>query len=250
MNLVPTLIRNVPGVAFYFGTLQHLTYLSLVGHQRGLPILENFWDPRRQQLTMTGNIVMGATARTIAGFILMPATLLKVRYESSFYSIKYGSLPSAIGQIWHTEGVAGFFRGFGSTALRDAPHAGIYLLFYQNLKPVFSGLRQEIAHQYTEVKILDKVIMIDRMAAGLAAGLLATAITQPVDVVKTRIQVSGTTEGHRAEFRQYRSFIQAVTKIVREEGLASLLNGIVPRILRKSLSSAITWTIYEELSNV
>lgn len=37
------------------------------------------------------------------------------------------------------EGLRGLFRGFGATALRDAPYAGLYVLFYEHSKAMLSG---------------------------------------------------------------------------------------------------------------
>lgn len=121
----------------------------------------------------------------------------------------------------------GFFRGFGATALRDAPHAGIYLFFYEGLKPLLRPQGGETTST------------AGRLLAGATAGFLATATTQPFDLVKTRIQLAP--ENHRA------SFPQTLAKVVREEGALGLFRGMGPRVLRKSLSSALTWTIYEEL---
>ena len=59
----------------------------------------------------------------------MPVTVLKVRFESSLY--QYRTLPSAAKLMIRNEGVRGFFAGYGATAIRDAPYAGLYVLFYE-----------------------------------------------------------------------------------------------------------------------
>jgi solute carrier family 25 protein 38 len=46
----------------------------------------------------------------------------------------YKSMLDAFTSIFKTAGVRGLFYGFGSTALRDAPFAGLYLLFYEQSK--------------------------------------------------------------------------------------------------------------------
>lgn len=33
----------------------------------------------------------------------------------------------------------GLFVGYGATAMRDAPFAGIYVFFYENLKTIFKN---------------------------------------------------------------------------------------------------------------
>lgn len=216
--LAPTLMRNVPGVAVYFSVLQQIQYLVYVGHQRNWYLADALYDERQKKLSGKGNLVAGALARTFAGTLLMPATVLKVRFESSQY--QYGSLPQAIKTIFKTDGFSGFFRGIGATALRDAPHAGLYLFFYEHLKPII---------------VPDSPV--GKLMSGACSGFMATCITQPFDLVKTRIQLA----------KEPMNFVQTLMGVVKGEGFLALFNGIGPRILRKSLSSAITWTVYEEL---
>ena len=63
---------------------------------------------------------------------------------------------------------------------------------------------------------------------------------QPFDVAKTRIQL---------EPAKYRNLIHALVKVVRDEGFRGYFAGTAPRILRKALSSAITWTLYSLLTD-
>jgi solute carrier family 25 protein 38 len=75
------------------------------------------------------------------------------------------------------------------------------------------------------------------MVGGAVAGALATACTQPFDLAKTRVQLS----------REKTDFVTVLRSVIRNEGVVGLFNGIGPRLVRKSLSQAFTWTVYEEL---
>jgi solute carrier family 25 protein 38 len=175
------------------------------------------------QLSHTANLVTGAIARTAAGFVMMPVTVLKVRYESDYYA--YRSLVGAARDILRTEGPKGLFTGFGATAVRDAPYAGLYVVFYEQFKRNLSGM------------IGAGTTTINFASGALAAGL-ATALTNPFDAVKTRIQL-------RPD--KYRNMLHAVRLMVTEDGVRSLLSGLGLRMGRKALSSALAWTVYEEL---
>lgn len=98
-------------------------------------------DPKRRtalsKLSASGNLVAGAVARTSVGFVLNPITILKARYESSAYS-QYTSLGGAFKSLFASGGVRGLFQGFTATAVRDAPYAGIYVVFYEKCKEVAS----------------------------------------------------------------------------------------------------------------
>lgn len=81
---------NVPGVALYFYSVSELRRLFSTS---AIPYLS---QPTRTysatssgqastmaKLTPAGNIVTGAVARTVIGFILCPVTVVKARFEVS-----------------------------------------------------------------------------------------------------------------------------------------------------------------------
>lgn len=52
--------------------------------------------------------------------------------QSNLYN--YKNVTEALRAIFRTEGMKGLFAGYGSTALRDAPFAGLYVLIYEHGK--------------------------------------------------------------------------------------------------------------------
>lgn len=133
----------------------------------------------------------------------------------------------------------GFFAGFGATAARDAPYAGLYVLFYEQLKKKLSLVYQKvpIAGELSKDMKVSTSASINFGSGVLAAGM-ATALTNPFDAIKTRIQLQP---------RKYRNLIQAGRKVVAEDGFKSLFDGLGLRMGRKAVSSALAWTLYEEL---
>lgn len=186
------------------------------------------------KLSHTANLLTGAVARTAAGFIMMPVTVLKVRYESDYYA--YRSLAGAAKDIVRTEGVRGLFAGFGATAVRDAPYAGLYVAFYEQLKRTFGRLQQTTTLNGTDGTNTSSTTI--NFASGALAAGLATALTNPFDAVKTRIQLQP---------GKYRNMIHALRLMIKEDGGRSLMSGLGLRMGRKALSSALAWTVYEEL---
>lgn len=65
---------------------------------------------------------------------------------------------------------------------------------------------------------------------GGLAGMAATCIVQPMDVVKTRMQLSG--EGGAAV--QHKNFVHALSNIGKHEGLAGLYKGLSAGLLRQA----------------
>lgn len=182
--------------------------------------------------------------RGMVGFLTMPVTVIKTRFESNMYH--YKSLSEAAKDIYKEQhnSIRGFFLGCGSTIVRDAPYAGLYVLMYEQFKvSIGTLLGQQSAVKKNKSKLSDnssdnlKAIAVNSSSAMLAASL-ATIITTPFDTIKTRIQVSP---------QQYTSFRQTFALIVKQEGVLVLFRGAGLRLVRKTLSAGIAWGIYEEL---
>jgi solute carrier family 25 protein 38 len=189
------------------------------------------------KLSNLANLTTGAIARTTAGFVLMPMTVIKVRYESNLYA--YQSILGAGKDIIRTEGLRGFFSGFGATAIRDAPYAGLYVLFYEQLKKRLSRLAHKIpVGEELPVDMKGSTSASINFSSGMLAAGLATTITNPFDAIKTRIQLQPS---------RYRNMLHAVRMMVRNDGFKSLFDGLGLRMGRKAMSSALAWTLYEEL---
>lgn len=202
------------------------------------------------KLSNTGNLLAGSVARTFAGMLLMPLTVIKVRYESNMYS--YSSIASAARDIYTVEGARGFFSGFGATAIRDAPHAGLYVLFYEQSKKQLSRLyggsgdveegiqgggAARLGRSGGGTMGMPTAATIN-FTSGVIAGAGCSVITNPFDAVKTRIQLQP---------GEYRNMFHAIHRMVTREGMRSLLDGLALRMSRKAVSSALAWTVYEEL---
>ncbi|KAK4197059.1 mitochondrial carrier domain-containing protein [Triangularia verruculosa] len=222
---VPSALRTGFGSAIYF------TSLNSIRHRLSSPASANAnnHSSTLPKLSHISNLMSGAVARSFAGFILMPLTVLKVRYESTLYN--YNSLPRAALDIYRHEGARGFFSGFGATAIRDAPYAGLYILFYEQSKKHLSNLYLTSSGSGSGAATIN-------FASAIFSGVVCSAISNPFDAVKTRIQLQP--DG-------YRNMIHATKRMVGEEGFRSLLDGLGLRMGRKAASSALAWTVYEEL---
>lgn len=67
------------------------------------------------------------------------------------------------------------------------------------------------------------------------AGAIASGITCPMDVIKTRLQVEDTHQKDR-----YKNILDAITRIFREEGIRAFGKGMVARILWIAPGTGIT----------
>lgn len=205
-GLTPSLYRTVPGIGMYFCTL-HWMKTSFIN------------DPSFYE-----NMALGFAARAVVGTVMLPITVIKTRYESGCFN--YKTVPQALKNIWKVEGTKGLFSGWTATIARDAPYSGIYYMFYSQQKNMFI----QAYGRNLNAK--------EHFQCGLIAGLLACIVTQPMDVVKTQMQLNST---------RYKGTVHCTATILKESGLAGFTRGILPRLLRKSLISALSWTLFEEI---
>ena len=262
---LPSTLRTGVGSALYFSSLnglrQYVAQSNLLSSS-GLVTTQAVTTPTAARggdaaakyssalpkLSNMANLTTGAMARASVGFIMMPITVIKVRYESNYYA--YSSLWHASTNIFRIEGLRGFFSGYGATAIRDAPYAGLYVLFYEQAKkqlsllaPTASLMADPSSRPLSSMPPTEKTMnagtsaSINSLSSVLAAGL-ATALTNPFDAVKTRIQLRPAEYGNMAH---------AARLMVRKDGLGSLFDGLGLRMARKAMSSALAWTLYEEL---
>jgi len=201
-GLYPSLVRTVPGVGIYFSCMHSMKSNLFHG------------QPSSKQ-----TLFIGASSRAIAVSIMIPITVIKIRCESGRY--EYKSIFGAIRSIRRSEGVRGLMVGLTPTLIRDVPFSGIYLMIYDALK----------------LQTGDKAGGMTKFNCSIAAGILASLLTQPADVVKTRLQLGKENLNARS----------AIHSILVNDGVKGLFRGCLLRTLRRTLMASLAWTVYEQV---
>ncbi|XP_059475701.1 mitochondrial glycine transporter B-like [Neocloeon triangulifer] len=209
-GMTPSLTRTVPGVGLYFSSLHWLK-----GH---------FVEPGKELQPLQA-VTLGVVARTMSGVCMIPITVIKTRYESGVY--EYRGVTAALRVIYKTEGVKGLCCGLVPTLFRDAPFSGLYLLFYTQTK-------KSLPQEWWSTQLAAPL----HFSCGIVAGLLASAVTQPADVVKTKMQLYPD---------KYANILSVMAHIQRKYGVRGYFKGLAPRMLRRTLMAAMAWTVYEHM---
>ncbi|EJU05999.1 mitochondrial carrier [Dacryopinax primogenitus] len=220
-----TLLRNVPGVAVYLYGLQGIRSHMTKMPQFRAPVtaVQNSVTTVLPKLSREGDLFAGAIARVTVGFLLNPFTVVKARFESDLFN--YKTMGEAFRGILRKQGAVGLLSGWTPSAIRDAPYAGIFLLFYEQIK---DSTERAVTRSHKQ----PFPGLIHSFSAATAAAI-ASCITHPFDVVKTKMQL-------RPE--RYTSLTNAIWIVLKEK---TFFNGLALRMSRKVLSSALTWTVYE-----
>ena len=84
------------------------------------------------------------------------------------------------------------------------------------------------------------------------SGTIASILTNPMDVIKTRLQTKNVTPGRKDTILcddvvrvKYTNFKSTAIQIFQHEGLKGFVRGVVPRAMQASMSSALSWVSYE-----
>lgn len=244
---LPSALRTSIGSALYLTCLNKMrTYISVHNHlsKNGMTNNNNNNSTNKTSsllpsLTNSENLITGAVSRGLVGYLTMPITILKVRYESTFY--QYNSIWHATKDILHNEGMIGFFKGFGPTCLRDAPYAGLYMLFYERSKLLIPNFIPKFLISYDNNRRNNYSMTtstIINSSSAIVAASVATTITAPFDTIKTRMQLYP---------KQFKNSIQTMFHIILKERSLNLFSGLSMRLTRKALSAGIAWGIYESM---
>ncbi|ONK62438.1 uncharacterized protein A4U43_C07F3860 [Asparagus officinalis] len=173
-------------------------------------------DIQVQSLASFSSTVLGTTYR-------VPFEVLKQRLQAGMFD----NVGEAAIVTLHQDGMKGFFRGTGATLCRELPFyvlgAGLY---EEAKKAVQKVLRRDLEPWETVV-------------VGAVTGGLASVLTTPFDVIKTRMMTA-------PQGMQITMKMAAIT-ILREEGPLALFRGALPRFFWVAPLGAMNFAGYELL---
>lgn len=146
-----------------------------------------------------------------------------------------------VNQILANDGAAGFWRGIGP-ALVLVVNPVIQYTVFEQLKNIL--IESRTAKLRTRgSKAVSVLRDWDYFLLGALSKLVATALTYPYIVVKSRLQVG------QSQASKYKSSLHGLALILKEEGIRGLYKGIGSKLLQSVLTAAILFAgqrrIYE-----
>jgi len=205
--------------------------------------------------------ITGAISTVCHDMIMTPMDTIKQRLQLGYYDGLYDCARNMV----EKEGVASFYRSFGTTLAMNIPYGMVMVASNESLKKVLSPDGQ--------------FSLSTSLLAGSGAGAIASAATCPLDCIKTRLQVQGVAlQGGKVRVEQvntgvsramhtnssgapgpmcrsgvelpkirYAGAIDAAKDILRTDGYRGLFRGLAPRMLTQMPAVAISWTTYESV---
>lgn len=180
------------------------------------------------------NAVAGAVAGFATVAAMHPLDVVRTRFAvndgRSSSLPTYNNTPHAILTIARLEGLRGLYAGFFPSVLGSSVSWGLYFFFYGRAKERYARNRDE------------KLSPALHLASAAEAGALVSLCTNPIWLVKTRLQLQNPLH----QTHRYSGFYDAFRTILKEEGWTTLYRGIMPSLFLVS-HGAVQFTAYEEL---
>ncbi|KAI8874222.1 mitochondrial carrier [Ramicandelaber brevisporus] len=173
-----------------------------------------------------GKAIMHATAGSMIGIgeiVLLPLDVLKIKRQTNPEQFKGRGLFKIIAD----EGF-GLYRGAGWTAARNAP--GSFALF---------GGAAFVKDRMFGLKDYSSATFFQNFCASIGGAIASITISQPLDVIKTRIQARS--------FDNPESGVNILKNMLRVEGTRSLFKGLTPKLLVVGPKLIFSFTVAQQL---
>ncbi|KAL1936290.1 hypothetical protein VTP01DRAFT_424 [Rhizomucor pusillus] len=188
----------------------------------------------------------GATAGVVSRFATAPLDVVKIRMQLQSHRTafqlrnkspvappaKYTKIVPALKTIFKEEGVRGLYKG---------NLAAEYLYLLYNAVEFYAYREVELA--------IEKSDTHNRLPGstksflgGMVAGSIATAITYPFDLLRTRFALQG---DHN---RQYTGIIQAIRLIYSTEGVRGFYGGLGPTVVQIMPYMGLVFASYDKIA--
>lgn len=199
-GLFPALVAVVPTAIVYMPTYE-MASATLI------PMV-----PERLVAPLAG-LATGVACATVR----VPASVLKSRVQLGLAPNAFVAFRRVVKKV----GLGGLYAGFWATLVLDVATAVV---------------------QFTALDIGRRTpgLSSSNAALGFFASALATAVTEPIDVVRTRIMSQ--IKGQKDLRFNYTSLVDGLRTAAKTEGFAALYRGLLPRLVLKSLGGAIWYT--------
>lgn len=189
-------------------------------------------------------LLSGIVAEVFAGLAFTPMEVMKNQLQTARHSESTMSLAS---RIWREERLAGFYRGYLMSLAVFVPYTMTYFAVYEELKAYLAKHVLTIpstAAVKTDVLVSQLPFMAYVTCSSIACAIGIT-ISTPLDIVKTRWQISSSEEGNSYK----RGPVHIIKQMWQQGGYRAFSRGLLTRICWGIPSTAISMTIFESIKD-
>ncbi|KAK7273302.1 hypothetical protein RIF29_14351 [Crotalaria pallida] len=239
---------GVPGLYRGFGTVitgaipARIIFLSALETTKAATfrMLEPFRLSETSQAAIA-NGVAGMTSSLFAQSVFVPIDVISQKMMVQGYAghVQYSGGLDVARRILRSDGIRGFYRGFGLSVVTYSPSSAVWWASYGSSQRLIWRFLDHGGKYDKGSPTLQKIILV-QASGGIIAGASASCITTPLDTIKTRLQVMG---------HEKRSTIKQVVKdLINEDGWKGFYRGFGPRFFSMSAWGTSMILTYEYLS--
>jgi hypothetical protein len=245
-GLPVSIFGSMPASVLYFGSYEWA--------KKKLLLLKNF---------SKGEFLMyflgGMFAETVSCLIYVPVDVIKERrqVQANLKTYHYKSDIDALYTILKQERLGGLYKAYGATVLSFGPMSAFYFMFYEYFKGFFvrndaktyiQRVKKEEIEKLKELKL--DISFKESLICSALSGALASFLTNPLDLVKLRMQVQRASESYRPDKAVYGSLLQGLLLIWKTEGLVGLYKGSLARALYHTPTGALSMSFLEMMKPI
>jgi solute carrier family 25 (mitochondrial oxoglutarate transporter), member 11 len=172
---------------------------------------------------------MGATC------VVQPLDLIKTRLQISGQggsAKEYTGTLDAFAKIVKREGFSNLYKGLSAALLRQATYTTTRLGTYTYLNDTYKTSTGKPAN------------LLVSMGLGVCAGIAGSFVGNPAEISLIRMTADGRLPLDQR--RNYTSVVNAIVRIIKEEGLVTLWRGCVPAMGRAAVVNAAQLSSYSQ----
>ena len=180
----------------------------------------------------TVHMISAAFASFINHSVTNPLWFVKTRLQLDNREAKRVSAFLIVRDAYRTEGIRAFYRGLSASYV-GISETVVHFTIYEQVKAKLIKFQQKTQRDFTVFECM--------LAAGVSKSI-AASLCYPHEVARTRLRQQD------SEFlgkHKYRSFLQTLKTVVKEEGWRGLYGGLGTHLLRQVPNTAIMFFTYE-----
>lgn len=237
-GILPVIAASVPIAATFFCIYSSLKsflpiFINLLFantfDEEGVPTTDS--DGMRFFINFLINSFAASLGEMCAGLIRVPIEIVKQKRQVS--KIQYRAIDILM-HAYKSEGlVNGIYRGYGVTIMRDIPFSMIQYPLW------------ELLNSITTVNLVNRhnLKLFVEACDGSIAGAVASAVTTPLDVAKTRIQLADLEQNSEYNL-EHRNPLRILESLYKQKGIQGIFSGFVPRVMWTTIGGFIWFGTY------
>lgn len=180
-------------------------------------------DPPYSRMSSLGRkLVAGGLSGMVARSFVAPLDRVKIMIQTAKVTGENATgIRQVSGRIMDEGGLRSFWKGNGTNCIRVFPHTAVQFGTFSYVK---------------DLDLLGHPIY-NRLLSGAMSGAVAATFTQPLDVIRVRLQTDA----------MVKSFGDATRAVYAEKGFRSLYKGYSPTLLSLSPFIAINFACFDSL---